>query len=266
MGRISIKRFHTYLLVLILAPLALAGCAMPLGVQVASFIADGVSLATTDKTLTDHGLSAVTEQDCAVWRVINGEQLCREYEPGEGPVMTADAGKNGGKPAEGMPWRPVEASYPLVDADDMAGSVDPDIQVADLEPIAAPGGTATLPAVAEKPAVTAPPAKTTQIPEPATTPVLTPAASKTNGGLFFVIASFSRINGAQRFSRRHAALATQVLAGTARGKAVYRVAVGPVGKAQRTNVKAQLADAGFADMWALTLKEPKVVVEVAALN
>jgi hypothetical protein len=84
--------------------------------------------------------------------------------------------------------------------------------------------------------------------------------------MFFVIASFSHINGAERFARRTAVLETQVLAGTARGKSVYRVAVGPVAMTRRPDVKAKLLDAGFTDMWALTLKNPKVVVEVAALT
>ncbi len=269
----TIKRLHINLLVLILAPLVLGGCIMPLGVQVASLIADGVSLVTTDKTLTDHGLSAVTEQDCAMWRVANGEEVCRDYEPSDAPVMSAEAKQNGIKAAEGMPWRPVEASYPLIDAEGMAGSisskpatVESEVQVASLEPLAAPTKPPILSAVVEDPMVPASPAKTTQVLEPAPTPARETAAVKTQGGMFFVIASFSRVNGAKRFARRHAALATQVLAGTARGQAVYRVAIGPVGKAQRPGVKAKLVDAGFADTWALTQNEPKVVVEVAALN
>ena len=245
---------------LILAPLVLGGCILPVGVQVASMIADGISLVTTDKTLTDHGLSAVTEQDCAMWRVINGEEVCRDYE--QGPVMTADAEGKDVKPAEGMPWRPVEVSYPLVNADDMALSVEPKIQVADLAFVTASDKPAVTPTVAKIPTVPTQPAKITRTHEPAPDPV----AVRTQGRIFFVIASFSRINGAERFARRTAVLETQVLAGTARGKSVYRVAVGPVAMTRRPDVKAKLLDASFTDMWALTLKNPKVVVEVAALT
>ena len=128
LGENTIKRFHTSLLALMLAPLALGGCILPVGVQVASLNADGVSLMTNDKSLADHGLSTVTEQDCAIWRVINGEEVCRDYDPGDGPIMTAGAEKNDVKPAEGMPWRPVEASYPLIDADDMTIAIDTEVQ------------------------------------------------------------------------------------------------------------------------------------------
>ena len=249
-----------------LAPLALSGCILPVGEQVASLIADGVSLMTTDKTLTDHGLSTVTEQDCAIWRVINGEEVCRDYDPGDGPIMTAGAEKNDVKPAEGMPWRPVEASYPLIDADDMTIAIDTEVQVAGLEPIVVPAKPAIIAAIVEKPTVPALPSKIALPSEPA--PATAPATPtvKIKGGMFYVIASFSHINGAEHFARRHVVLATQVLAGTARGKDVYRVAVGPVSKVQRSGVKAKLVDAGFADTWAPTLKSPKIIVEVAALN
>ena len=52
------------------APLLIAGCGMPIGVQIASFLADTVSVITTDKTLTDHGISSITKKDCALWRTI----------------------------------------------------------------------------------------------------------------------------------------------------------------------------------------------------
>ena len=57
-----------------------------------------------------------------------------------------------------------------------------------------------------------------------------------------------------------------VFAGTAKGKTVYRVATGPVDKTQRPTVRGKLIDVGFDDVWALKLKAPKVVVELAALN
>jgi hypothetical protein len=165
-----------------------------------------------------------------------------------------------------MPWRPVEASYPLIDADDMTIAIDTEVQVAGREPIVVPAKPAIIAAIVEKPTVPALPSKIALPPEPA--PATAPATPtvKIKGGMFYVIASFSHINGAERFARRHVVLATQVLAGTARGKDVYRVAVGPVSKVHRSGVKAKLVDAGFADTWALTLKSPKIIVEVAALN
>ncbi|MBL6929668.1 MAG: hypothetical protein ISR44_10890 [Rhodospirillales bacterium] len=58
-------------------PLVLGGCALPVGLQVASLVADGISFVATDKTLTDHGISIITQRDCAVWRGFKGDDICR---------------------------------------------------------------------------------------------------------------------------------------------------------------------------------------------
>ena len=56
--------------------LLLAGCALPLPVQVASWVIDGISLLATGKSMPEHGLSVVTRKDCVVLRGILGEGLC----------------------------------------------------------------------------------------------------------------------------------------------------------------------------------------------
>jgi hypothetical protein len=58
----------------------LSGCAMPIGLQMASFAIQGISMAATDKSVTDHGISAVVQEDCALWRVLIGDPVCRESE------------------------------------------------------------------------------------------------------------------------------------------------------------------------------------------
>ncbi|MDA1090577.1 MAG: SPOR domain-containing protein [Proteobacteria bacterium] len=238
-----------------LAPLVLGGCFLPLGVQVASMIADGVSLATTDKTIADHGLSAITNQDCALWRIVNGEQVCSEVAPDEGFVMVADADTDGTIESENLApviapviapaIAPVIATANgLVDAGDNNPTGSPEIatETAGLAPMEAP---------AKPPLTPAAPAA--------------PASVITSGGTFFVVASFSRLDGAKRFARRHAALAMQVLAGAANGKTVYRVAAGPVDRAGRLALRAKLADGGLHDAWPLTVKAA-TIVELAALN
>ena len=67
-------------LVLVLS-MMLGGCAIPLGVHVAAWALDGISYVATKKSLTDHGLSIVTEQDCAMWRILKQEEICAEKEP-----------------------------------------------------------------------------------------------------------------------------------------------------------------------------------------
>ena len=215
----------------------LGGCFFPATVQVASLIADGISLVTTDKTLTDHGLSAITSKDCAVWRVVNGEDVCRDIAPDEGPVLVENLSP------------PAAPNAALVDTDDVNFVRTPEIEVASVAPI-----NATEALAAPQPiAIVAP------------LPVLPAPIAKIAGGTFYVIASFSNINGAKRFARQNAALTPQVLTGTARGKTVYRVATGPVDKASRPAIRAKLADGSFNDAWALTLTAPKLV-ELASLD
>ena len=60
------------------APLVLSACGLPVGVQIASLVADGISYLTTEKTLTDHGISVVTSKDCSLWRGGEGENICRD--------------------------------------------------------------------------------------------------------------------------------------------------------------------------------------------
>ena len=55
-------------------------CAAPLAVSGASYAADGGLLVASDKTSTDHMISMVSKQDCALWRVIKGRAVCKPRE------------------------------------------------------------------------------------------------------------------------------------------------------------------------------------------
>ena len=65
----------------------LGGCALPVPLQVAGWVLDGVSLVTTEKSLSDHGLSAVAGKDCALWRGVTENEICRDY---QAPVQIAE--------------------------------------------------------------------------------------------------------------------------------------------------------------------------------
>lgn len=74
-----------------------SACAAPVGVTVAALMADGVSYAATEKSLSDHGISAITDQDCAMHRVFTENAVCQAnddnlevaehlpFEPGQTP-------------------------------------------------------------------------------------------------------------------------------------------------------------------------------------
>lgn len=56
----------------------LSGCVLPPAVSVATLALDVGSFAVSGKTVTDHGLSLVAQEDCALTRVLEGE-ICEAY-------------------------------------------------------------------------------------------------------------------------------------------------------------------------------------------
>jgi hypothetical protein len=89
---------------------SLGGC-LPPAVTVASYAADAASYVVSDKSLSDHGLSAVKGEDCATWHFFVGRAVCEDAanplptaaldeHRRDGSIKHADAGtrqKAGGK-------------------------------------------------------------------------------------------------------------------------------------------------------------------------
>ncbi len=63
-----------------LSVIALGGCALPVPLQIASWALDGISVLTTQKSVTDHGISMIAQQDCAVWRGVTEGEMCRDLD------------------------------------------------------------------------------------------------------------------------------------------------------------------------------------------
>lgn len=76
-------------LLIVVCPLFVGACAVPLPLQLASWAADGLSYLMTSKSLTDHGLSAAFGQDCAVHRAVTEGAICREDEDSSGTVLAS---------------------------------------------------------------------------------------------------------------------------------------------------------------------------------
>jgi hypothetical protein len=56
--------------------LSLTGCALPPAISIASLAVDAVSYMITEKTVTDHALSQLAQQDCALLRTLSGDPVC----------------------------------------------------------------------------------------------------------------------------------------------------------------------------------------------
>ncbi len=70
-------------IVAVVTPVLLAGCGIPPAVSVGSYVVDGVVMATTGKNMRDHALSTAAQQDCNMFHVVEGGNICQDYEPND---------------------------------------------------------------------------------------------------------------------------------------------------------------------------------------
>lgn len=85
------RTFRFVGLAIVGAPLLLGGCGLPPAVVAFSYAMDGLSYASSGKSVTDHALSAAAEQDCAMFRMIQGRDICRLDGVGDGTAVLASA-------------------------------------------------------------------------------------------------------------------------------------------------------------------------------
>ena len=85
---------------ILLPIIVVQGCALPVPVQVASWLIDGISYLATEKSVADHGVSLVAQKDCAMWRGLKGEAFCREDTEGVYALWDTGASGNSGDLAE----------------------------------------------------------------------------------------------------------------------------------------------------------------------
>ncbi|MCB2099983.1 MAG: SPOR domain-containing protein [Rhodobacterales bacterium] len=258
---------------LVAAAAALAPGCLPLPVTVASLALDGISLVTTQKTLTDHGLSAVAQEDCAMWRVLDGQDICQPEDAGtqlaaapyqdpmepHGPAVTAPA-SDPVVVAEAAP-PPAEPRRLVPPSDKVAAQVaaaprEPLKPIIPVEPLPAPPVVqAEAPQAeviqAEVIQVEVNQAEAPQVIEPQ---VAEPRVAEPR--LYYVIASFARPANAARFAERHADLSARVAAVDVKGRTTHRVVVGPVAAETRAAVKGRLARAGLTGAWAARMTLP----------
>ena len=62
--------------------IAVQGCALPVPGRAVSWTVDGIVLVTTDKSVSDHGISMITQKDCSFLRGFTKQQFCidRKYD------------------------------------------------------------------------------------------------------------------------------------------------------------------------------------------
>ncbi len=263
--------------------LLVSGCAafaIPPALSIASYAVDGISYVATGKSVTDHMLSSIVGEDCAMWRLVKLENPCHEWEEGE-DSDTLVAVNGSGDPAAaisdetaGHMWETAvdeAAAAETSDGDarqiarwtdpdlDPPASAEPEFDPAPAEELAkyetaaggAEGPAATAGSGEIQSAVTA-----TGDPSPSAGAETVahraaPFAAAVPGRHYMVIASFIHKANGERFAHRHAALAPVVVAAEISGKRFYRVVVPMVGGSAAA--RRRLNQSGIADAWRIEL-------------
>ncbi len=260
-------------LVMIGLPILLGGCGLPPAVTAASWALDGVSYLVSGKSVTDHAISEVASQDCALFRVVQERSICQDFVIDDGAAFVGAV-----SPSEAVfALVLTPADDPLVVPAEIASFVEgfePGI-VSVAEPIDATGyaqasvrWTEEVPAentanIAAKImedhgrfASAAPKSRPAYQVVEVVAPVVIVAAPSTPH-FVSVIGSFKYRDNAESLARRHAALNAQVHVVEAEGRTWHRVVVrAPLDAVQR---------AGFEDAWILKQQAPGLV-QMAAAN
>jgi len=255
----------------------LGGCALPVPLQIASWALDGISVLMTQKSVTDHGISIIAQQDCAVWRGVVEGELCRDEidsdvlvaEDVSKPVLTTGfvAGSTERPVAVITPSVPSRPSGQQVIAEQRQAGVRFSHAMTRVEapqqPISAP-----LHALRAQPAKKTPvliPASIQMPVQVKAQPVLEPVKlakwsppaqpeyldREPTKGIYFVIGSFRNQDNALRLTTRHKDLSATMITANLGSKKIYRVVVGPVRTGEEKVAHRVLRRAGLVDTWAM---------------
>ncbi len=118
--------------------LSLTGCALPPAISIASLAVDAVSYMITEKTVADHALSQLAQQDCALLRTLSGDPVCIDADMADFAVASGE-----GQPAE-------DPHKHLADADDAEDDAEV-VMLASAHVPASPEGEITLLSTASGP-------------------------------------------------------------------------------------------------------------------
>lgn len=79
------------IVVVSISALWLSGCGLPPAIAIMSSAANGISFIAAGKSFSDVALSAVTDQDCAVYRIVTEKEICRDADGHQRPAVVTVA-------------------------------------------------------------------------------------------------------------------------------------------------------------------------------
>lgn len=202
--------------------LLLSGCALPVSIQIASFAATGFSYATTGKGISDHAVSAMAKQDCAIHRIALGEEVCSETDD-KGSVVVENS------PATITPAADQSDDRLRDSMIELAKSTDTSQQSAPL--------SASLPPVND--ALVAIADALNNVSD------IESSGSQDNKG-YFVIGHYQEFDAAEKVRTEHAALGTKIRMVLREGTLLYTVTAGPFNKIDAQDIEASIGKSALS--------------------
>lgn len=233
----------------IVACFGLGGCVMPPVVSYGSLAMDGVSYAATGKSVSDHALSAATEQDCAMWRVVSEQQIdavCQK----PGATVVAEDGDDGGA------WSFIAGLFSGDDKTPTGGLVDDVIEspatgFGDIDPAKIRATPVVTPV-----AVTAPVVEPVVVEPLVNIPLvdMPPAAATANRkAIYLVLGSFATVDRAENLASRVPGVTTAIAPALVGEERYFRLVAGPFEANETGDAEQRLTAAGINNVWAARL-------------
>ena len=266
-----------------------AAIAIPPALSIASYAVDGVSFIATDKSLTDHMLSDALGRNCAMWRVLRGRSICKDFTPEEVAARakarretwydeerTQVAQLYGAHTTYGVPAGEAIARAPKKIEKPSPGPESRKVKVEELTALSPaaggaksesrplPGRVGTSPAKAKRAATASKPRTiSTILAQTAKSKLAANAVRRTAlkqstavsrraaRRRFIIFGSFRNKRAAARLARRHRILDPFVVPARVRGNTYYRVVTQPKGRAGIASAYRSLKRAGVKDAYAI---------------
>lgn len=245
-----------------IATVGLAGCAgVPVALSAASLYVDTVLYLRTEKSATDHILSAAADRDCGLMNLFREGRICTD-EPA--PALVAEimrevemvppgtaVGPRVRVPVEIKPAAVAQTAVPAVIEVAAKPAVievaaAPPTMLADASPAAGP---APLPARTAAP--DRKPPTVARVAYTAPKPAIEPAVQRGEARFLVVVGSFAKRDQAERHRERLDRPGAEIVAATVRGRTYHRVVLPPAGRGEALREVALVRTAGIPDAWML---------------
>ncbi|MDP2696847.1 SPOR domain-containing protein [Thalassospira sp.] len=269
-------------ILIVAAPLILSACGGPVELTVAKLAGDFISYVSTGKSTTDHMVSAMADEDCALHRPLFDEDVCRadalpgvalaldtsglvsidqEIASAQPAIYAVNAPKEDWSDPRDPAVKPQGRSVVVIaDLPPVPEPKHKPVEVASLDPVPDARKNDALEyeddGLALKPQIEADVAVAGYIETPVLAPETGAAAAPENAvpGLYVVLASFRDQDRAHKALDLYREYQPRLIPASVQGAQFVRVAVGPLSRPHANDLRLLAAKKGVKDVWVVGLE------------